>query len=105
MSPHTALFVVGSVSLLVAIVIAALWALAKRMQIWKEHIVTVMSVMEANNAHAHDVTRTMIWKNKEALSAELAALRKDVSALREERESPEPEESQVATNPHFSRPL
>jgi predicted nucleic acid-binding Zn-ribbon protein len=82
----------------VAVVIAALWALAKRMQVWKEHIVTVMSAMEANNAHAHDVTRTMIWKNKEALSTELAALRKDVSALREQLEPTTPEESQPATN-------
>jgi predicted nucleic acid-binding Zn-ribbon protein len=82
----------------VAVVIAALWALAKRMQVWKEHIVTLMSVMEVNNADAHHVTRTMIWKNKEALSTELAALRKEVSALREQHESPTPEESQPATS-------
>jgi hypothetical protein len=40
----------------------------------------------------------MIWKNKEALSTELAALRKDVSALREQHEPTTPEESQPATS-------
>lgn len=98
MTPRTALFVAGSALLAVAIVIAALWAVAKRMQVWKEHLAVAMSAMEANNAYAHDVTRAMIWKNREALSAELAALRSDVSALRERHDSRMPGENEPATN-------
>ena len=83
---HTALFVVGSALLLEAIAIAALWMLAKRIRGWKEQILRAVSIVESNNAHAHDVTRTMVWKNRESSGAELATLRNEVSALRERSE-------------------
>jgi SAM-dependent methyltransferase len=86
MSFHTALFVVGSALLLEAGVIAALWMLARRIRVWKEQILHSVSIVEANNAHAHDVTRTMIGKNREASDSELATLRNEVSALREQSE-------------------
>jgi SAM-dependent methyltransferase len=84
MNFHTALFVVGSVLLLEAIVIAALWALAKRIRAWKEQILRAVSIVESNSAHAHDVTRTMAWKNREAFGAEMARLRGEVSAAASE---------------------
>lgn len=80
MNLQIAPLVVGSSLLLGACILVALWLLAKRIRTWKEQILQAVSISESNNAQAHDVTRTMFWKNREAIVAQLATLDETLTA-------------------------
>src|SRR5579862_6337461 len=64
--------------LIVGFMVLALYLLARRIRTWKEQILHSVSVVESNNAIAHDATRREL---SERWAAEIAAIHKDIDEL------------------------
>src|SRR5690349_4902769 len=61
-------------SLITASIVTALWLLAKRIRTWKEQILHSVSVVESNNAIAHEVTRNELSQQVDRLGVDKASI-------------------------------
>jgi SAM-dependent methyltransferase len=87
------LYVVAFVML--ACVILALWLLARRIRAWKEQILHAVSIVESNNAIAHDVTRKEASQQFALVSRQLASASEQLASASEQLAALERETDEV----------
>ena len=79
------LYVVAALTV-IGCVMLALWVVARRIRAWKEQILHAVSIVESNNAIAHEVTRRELLQQLERRHAFTKQLEDGIAAIRIEVE-------------------